>query len=121
MKYKLLTIIAAVILIAGIAGSIFVLNLPKKNAAEIRQDGRVIRTVSLADAKDEVFELKYHGGKNIIEIKDGRIRVREADCPDQTCVRMGWLSSSALPVVCLPHHLEIAFVGDDGGVDAVSQ
>ena len=52
----------------------------------------------------------------------GKIRVSEADCPDKTCVRMGWLNSAAMPVVCLPHHLVIGFAdGGEGGVDAVAE
>ena len=120
MKYKVLLTIAAVILTVSVAGSIFVLCLPQKNAVFIRQDGKVIRTVILAAAHDEVFTVSGHGGQNVIEIKDGRIRVKEADCPDKTCVHMGWLSSSALPIVCLPHHLEICYAGSDSGADAVA-
>ncbi|MER2149274.1 MAG: NusG domain II-containing protein, partial [Ruminococcus sp.] len=46
----------------------------------------------------------------------------EADCPDKTCVRMGWLNRAAMPVVCLPHHLVIEFAdGSEGGVDAVAE
>ena len=58
--------------------------------------------------------------KNTIEIKDGKIRVKSAECPDKTCVHMGWLSSSAMPIVCLPNHLVIRFAASDNDVDAVA-
>lgn len=121
MKYKVMIIIAVVILLTGIAGSALVLNMPHQSLVQIKQDGKVVRTVDLAAAQDEVFIMRGHGGSNTIEISDGKIRVKEADCPDHTCVKMGWLSSSALPIVCLPHRLEIAYAESDGGADAVAQ
>ena len=121
MKYKVMIIIAAVILLVGVGGSVLVLNMPHSSLVQIKQDGRVVRTVDLAAARDEVFTLRGHGGSNTIEIKGGRIRVKDADCPDKICVRREWLQSSALPIVCLPHHLEIAYADSDGGADAVAQ
>lgn len=120
MKYKVLLTIAVLIFAVGIAWSIFVLCSPRKNTVQVRQNGKVIRTVFLAAARDEVFTVSGHGGHNVIEIKGGRIRVKEADCPDKTCVHMGWLNSSAIPIVCLPHHLEICYTESDSGADAVA-
>ena len=34
---------------------------------------------------------------------------------------MGWLSNSAMPIVCLPHKLVIEFTEDTGGVDALTR
>ena len=59
------------------------------------------------------------GGYNIVEVEPGRIRVSEADCPDQVCVRQGWIATSAAPVVCLPHGLVIEITGGESEVDAV--
>ncbi|MBQ2093605.1 MAG: NusG domain II-containing protein, partial [Ruminococcus sp.] len=47
---------------------------------------------------------------------------KEAECPDKTCVNMGWLSSASMPIVCLPNHLVIEFAaGYEDGVDAVAR
>ena len=43
----------------------------------------------------------------------------EAECPDQTCVHMGWLDSGAMPIVCLPNHLSIEYAEAGDDVDAV--
>ena len=72
-------------------------------------------------------ELKFANGSmiaiNTIAVENGEVRVAAADCPDQTCVKMGALRSRALPIVCLPHHLTIRFVdgAEDGGLDAVAR
>ena len=77
---------------------------------------------ALSREPDRTFSVKTDAGENVIEIKDGKIRVKSADCPDQTCVRMGWLSSAAMPIVCLPHDLVITFAdGSGGAVDAIAE
>ena len=62
--------------------------------------------------------LEEEGGSNTVQVEKGRIRVSEADCPDQICVNQGWISGGAVPIVCLPHRLMIEIVGGgafDGG------
>ena len=120
-KYVIQIAVIAVIFIAGVVGSVIVLNAPKKNTVLIKSGGKVIYTLDLSRESDREFEIKTEHGSNTVEIKDGKIRVKSADCPDKTCVRMGWLSSSAMPIVCLPHELVIEFADNDGGVDAVAE
>ena len=52
MKYRILLITAIAILLIGVAGSLILLNLPQTNTVQIRQDGKVVRTVNLAAALD---------------------------------------------------------------------
>ena len=59
---------------------------------------------------DRILEIEYEGRVNVIEIKDHRIHVLKAQCPDNTCVSMGWLESA--PIVCLPNRLVIQFKND---------
>lgn len=122
LKYKLLILAAAVIFVAGVAGSLWALGAPPKNTVLIKSGGRVLETLDLSREPDRTFSVKTDAGENVIEIKDGKIRVKSADCPDQTCVRMGWLSSAAMPIVCLPHDLVITFAdGSGGAVDAIAE
>ena len=114
--------IAAVIIIfvIGIAGSAVVLSMPSKSHIRILSDGETVYTADLDLTEDTEFDITYQGHVNTVEIKDHRIRVKEADCPDRTCVLMGWLSSSSMPIVCLPHRLVIEFT-DGADVDAVTR
>lgn len=121
MKYKIMIILLAVILIAGAVGCVLVLSAPPKSLVQIKSGDKVLYVLDLSREPDRVFTVEAYGGSNVIEIKDGRIRVQSADCPDKTCVRMGWLDSAAMPVVCLPHHLVIAFTDGEDGVDAVAK
>ena len=120
MKIKTFIIIIAAIFLIGIIGSAVVLTAPKKSTARIVSDGKVIETIDLDTAEDRVFDVDYQGHVNTVEIKDHRIRILDADCPDKTCVHTGWLSSSAMPIVCLPNHLVIRFAASDNDVDAVA-
>lgn len=119
MKNKVLIIIAAAIFLLGIAGCFLVLNAPEKDNVVIKQDDKILYTINLRTAEDKTFDIDYKGHVNTVEIKDGKIRVKQADCPDKVCVKTGWLSSSAIPIVCLPNHLVIEFE-DKGEIDAVA-
>ncbi len=121
MKQKIIILVCAAIFAAGVIGSAWVLLSPKKNTVNVISDGKTVRTIDLSTAADEVFTVEYGGKTNTVEIKDGRIRVQSAECPDKTCVHMGWLESSAMPIVCLPNRLVIEFADADGGVDAISE
>ena len=50
-----------VLLIAGILGSIFVLQRPDTSVVEIVQDGKVLYRFDLAQESDQVLEIEYGG------------------------------------------------------------
>lgn len=79
--------------------------------AVLSQDGEPVRTIDL-DLVDKpyTFTVTWGDGYNVIEVERGRIRVAEADCPDQICVRQGWIATGVVPIACLPHKLVIRLV-----------
>ena len=103
-------------MLVGIVGSIFVLQQPDTQIVEIVQDGEVLYQFDLEQASDQTIEVQYEGRVNTIEIKDHRIHMLAAECPDQTCVHMGWLESAA-PIVCLPNRLVIRFADSERDID----
>ena len=103
-----LAVSLVLLLVCGILCGYLLLK-PTGTWVEIVQDENVLYTINLAEAKDQIIEVEYEGRKNIIEIKEGKICVQQADCPDHTCVNMGCLTSKALPIVCLPNHLVVRF------------
>ncbi len=122
MKNKILILICVLIFCIGIIGSVFTFFSPKKNTVNIKRDGKTLYSFDLSNTEDRVIEIPYGDSMNTVEIKDGKIRVQSALCPDQTCVNMGWLSSSGMPIVCLPNHLVIEFADAAGeDVDAVAR
>lgn len=120
-KYLILIMIIVLIFSAGVVFSFLVFHAPKKDMVRIKSGDRVLYTLNLSRESNREFDIEYNGSKNTVEIKDGKIRVSHAECPDKTCVKTGWLDSAAMPIVCLPNRLVIEFVDADGGVDAISE
>ena len=76
--------------------------------ANVYQDGNCIYSVDLSHVTEKYeFTVEDDNGFNTIRVEPGRICVIAADCHDATCIRMGWLSGGAAPIVCLPHRLII--------------
>lgn len=119
MKSKVLTLLCVVILLVGIAGSVWMLKAPHSTQVNIVQDGKILYSFNLSTAEDQSLTVEYEGRINTIEIKEGRIRMLEAECPDKTCVHMGWLESGTLPIVCLPNHVSIEFTNGRDDIDAM--
>ena len=101
-----------------IFGAIFALCLalvliPRGGVPAVRaqiQYGDKTTTVDLRIDQEMVFENK-DGDYNTVTVKDGKIAVTEANCPDQYCVRQGFCNSGE-QIVCLPHRLVISFLGE---------
>lgn len=85
--------------------------------AVLSVDGKEIKTFDLSD-NSQAYTYRYEdkdGDYNLIEVKGNRIRIKEADCGDQICVRRGWIDQSGETIVCLPHKLLIEVKSSDGG------
>jgi hypothetical protein len=84
------------------------LNKSTGNHANIYQNGELIEILDLSEINGfYTFTIENEIGMNKIEVENGSIRVSESDCRDASCVRQGWISSGARPIVCLPHRLVI--------------
>ena len=60
-----------------------------------------------------------NGVINRIEIKDGRVRMLEASCPNHLCIRQGWIRFEGQSIVCLPNKVTVIVRGTDDGFDFV--
>ena len=57
---------------------------------------------------DGEYVVKCNVGEVHVEVKDKKWHVREADCPNQLCVKMGWADeNSIIPITCLPNDVFI--------------
>lgn len=112
--------IAAIASVLLLAVLVFVLFLPKSDApaayAEIYQNGKLIKTVSLARDQEFTVAGKY---SNTVTVRSGKIAVTHSDCPGEDCVSCGWQNSTGRSIVCLPNGLEIRVVAENGDVDFV--
>ncbi|MHB2182113.1 NusG domain II-containing protein, partial [Enterococcus faecalis] len=73
------------------------------NYAVVRINGTEVDRFNLDKISHKY--VKYYPAKvqsNIIEFKDGKIRDREDNSPDQIAVRTGWISNPGQTSICLP-------------------
>ena len=98
---------AALIVCAGL--SVWLL-MPGQEVrtAEIWLDGELYRTVDLDENQE--FQVRSERGTNTVTVKDGKIAVTAADCPDHYCMDRGYCAGGT-QIVCLPNRLVIKFVG----------
>ena len=111
MKTGYWAVLLALVLVISLAGGLFLLNSNQEAAfAQIISDGELLKTVSLhVDQQFTVTGPK--GGENVITVKDGKIAVTEATCPDHYCMQGGFCSGG-MQIVCLPNRLVIEFASE---------
>lgn len=57
-------------------------------------------------------------GEVYIEVQDQKIRVERETSPYNLCSIQGWVSSSMVPITCLPNHILIVIVApQEGDID----
>lgn len=116
-------IFALLVLAAAVSGAFILLRGGGTEApvARISRDGVVLEEIPLDQVEvGYSFVLEDESGSNTVLVEPGRIRISQADCPDQICVNQGFISDSTVPIVCLPHKLMIEIVGGGDGFDAAA-
>ncbi len=95
--------------------------LSRNSDVVIEIDGKPVYTLPLQT--DRLLSIEGAYGNIIMEIKEGKVRVKEAHCPNQICAKEGWTSRGV--IVCLPNKI-IIFVGSSNkkkqqpGIDAIT-
>ena len=118
MKTKHWIILIAIVLVLSLGLGLWLLKgQPEKKYVTVVQDGKVTMTLDLS--KDQVLTVEgANGGTNTIEVKDNKVAVTQASCPDHVCMAMGWCDSG-MPIACLPNGLILTFT-EDAGIDGAA-
>ena len=107
MKSKYWAILLAGILVLCLIPVLLPFSHEPVEMAQIKS-GDMIIPVNLHENQSFTLESE-NGGYNTVTVKDGKIAVTDADCPDHYCMERGFCNSGT-PIVCLPHKLVIEFV-----------
>ena len=103
MKKKEAIFIASILVIAGILGLGFRISGQRAhNTIRITVDGKEFGTYSLS--KDQVIHI---GDTNVCEIKDGKVTMIEATCPDHYCMKQKAVDEHGGSIICLPNKVVI--------------
>lgn len=82
-------------------------------------DGETYATYDLHESASYVVDTKR--GQNIFVVEDGKVKMKEADCPDGLCVKQGAISKTGETIVCLPNRVVIEIEGgQENDLDGVS-
>ena len=124
-RLTLLDVIAIVLLLL-LSTSVILHNKPGSNLpwarvaeASIFRDGELLFQHLRLDKDQEVV---LSNGAMVVEVKEGRIRVKESDCPRRVCLHTGWIQHPGETIVCVPNKIviEIEASGSAPSVDAVA-
>ena len=113
-------VIVAVALAAATAANALGSAVDARTAVIQDADGN---TFTMPLSQDDARTVTSSAGTNVIEVQAGKVRVSEADCPNQDCVEQGWISKAGQQIVCLPHKLVVNITDEDAGstYDVVGQ
>ena len=88
----------------------------------VRQHDREVLQKVLTDDGEETWTLGEAGHQNVLQRKGRRVRVVQADCPDQICVKQGWVEKEGDQLVCVPHRLLVEIRSKGAGtIDALAR
>lgn len=110
-------LIAGILIIALLA--ILFMTWSKKEGAKVvvTVDKQIYKTLPLNEDTTLLIGEKTVD-YNILEIKDGKVRMTEANCPDKICVEHRAIHYDHESIVCLPHKVTVEIRGgEDSDVD----
>ncbi len=76
--------------------------------AYVYYENKLVKTIKLDDNNE--YEVNGYNGKVLIEVKDGKLRVKEENSPLHICCKQGFTNSGS--IVCLPNKIVINFKDD---------
>lgn len=123
MRLKIKTGDIIVVLVIVIASVVMIISYYKNDTDEkyavITQNSVVLKEIRL-DLVKEPITIDY-GGEYPGEIvaENGKIRFVHAECPDQVCVKTGWITRPGQIAVCLPAGVVVKIEGGNSDFDII--
>lgn len=120
-RLKADVIILAFILMAALAAYVIPALLQSDEAGEVSVylDGVLLYQYPLE--AEQIITVSTSEGYNLLLIGESEVRVTDADCPDQLCIRQRAISRKGESIICLPHKLVIQIdSGKESELDAVT-
>lgn len=105
-------VVALIISLAVISTALFVQGEAEATRVVISKDGEVLYDVNLEEVKERLEIKNLSEYNELIVIEDGKVRFERSNCPDQVCVRTGWISKPGQAAVCLPAGIIVKIVGE---------
>ena len=113
MKKKEKIIIALIVALAVISIAVIAFKNNQKQYAQVININTGEEIMRFDINEDAYYELDVPFGKFHIEVKDGKYHATDVDCPNQTCVSLGWvptMDTFYTPIICFPNGIQIVLV-----------
>lgn len=116
MKKKDVVLIGVILFIVLIGfGFNYYINGRKSDKIEVYVDNELYKTYDIDD--EDELKIEVDNGYNIIKIHDRGVEMVEASCPDQICVKGGFIHKHSESIVCLPNKVNIKITSDNHNDD----
>ena len=116
MKKKEIAFIVGILIFAlALWAGMYLFRRGHYGTIRITVNGEEYGTYSLAE--DQVISI---GKTNVCEIKNGEVKMIEADCPDHLCIKQKAVGNAGGTIVCLPNKVVIEGEKADGAEDSSS-
>lgn len=113
-KYDIILIISIIVI------SVFVLYNNNKNllrlgsnVAKIYSNGELIEQYDLDSNYQKEFTIENGDNYNTLEIRDGQVYIKDANCKDKLCVHQGKIHKDGELIVCIPNRLIVKIEGNN--------
>lgn len=112
LKKNDIIFLTVVIVILAVVYALFSFGGTQKGeSVEILIDGASYGIYSLQE--EQTIPIKISNKTtNVLEIKDGKADMVEADCPDKLCVHQKAISKDKETIVCLPNKVVVQVISD---------
>ena len=119
-RKKDVIIILSLVIVSAISFVLIYLVLPKNgDRVIITVEGEEYGTYPLS--VDKEIEIKQKDKTNIIVIENGEVYMKEADCPDKLCIKMGKKSKGGQNIICLPNKISAEVITGEDKYDSIAQ
>ena len=116
MKTRYWILIIAAVLLLSVGATLLLYNNEEASAVNVYSEGKLLYTLPLS--QDTTVTIETDRGTNVVTVKDGKVAVTAADCPDHYCMDRGFCHNGP-QIVCLPNRLVIEFI-NSGPLDGIS-
>lgn len=102
-------IFAATLIAAGFLGMYIMGTSPDERKVVVELNGQEVYSCRIYKGMEPVeFRVNAGNGQyNVVLITYEGVRIKEANCPDQICVKSGSIRFAGQAIVCLPHKVVV--------------
>ena len=115
-----IVIIATIVVVFFVAMNLFYGN-SNDNIVSVYYNNNIVHTMYLNINEEYVMDKEYFPlllDKMVIEVKDGRVRIKEEESPKHYCSIMGYQSQKGTSIICAPNSVMVVIEGyEDTGID----